>query len=221
MNPIDPPDPVDPLAPDAAERDGLAAEIIRSLDAAVAGSRAELRGSLRRGAGDAWSDLDVRWILPADAFPPSLDGVRAALGAVHPIEALRPYPDGADRADRLRLHVRFAELSPFWPLDLDVRRDGAVIVRTADVDEIDPELALHEIVSAIRDQLRGRPESAEDSLAQAWTRSGFAPADADRAMAERAADLVARIAAAHAELAGFARRVGSLAERAFQSGARG
>ncbi|MEU8976939.1 hypothetical protein AB0D11_48905, partial [Streptomyces monashensis] len=73
------------------------------------------------GTADAFSDVDIAWVVPDAQFPDCLARTVEALGEVRPVDSVRIDPDFY-RCDRRRLlFVRFAGLPLFWRLDLDVR----------------------------------------------------------------------------------------------------
>ncbi|WP_406284910.1 hypothetical protein [Streptomyces sp. NBC_00209] len=80
------------------DRAALADEVCIALKRCCPGSRAELTGPLGSGTADAFSDVDIAWVVPDERFPDFY------------------------RSDRRRLlFVRFAGVPLFWRFDLDVR----------------------------------------------------------------------------------------------------
>ncbi|MFD4260807.1 hypothetical protein ACFWR9_25075 [Streptomyces sp. NPDC058534] len=81
----------------------------------------KLIGSLASGTADAFSDIDIAWVVPDARFPDCLAHMMEALGEVRPVDSARSDPD-FHRSDRRRLlFVRFVGVPLFWRLDLDVR----------------------------------------------------------------------------------------------------
>ncbi|WP_236573234.1 nucleotidyltransferase domain-containing protein [Streptomyces sp. GS7] len=103
------------------DRAALAAEVCLALKRCCPGSSTALIGSLASGTADAFSDIDVAWVVPDAQFPDCLARVVEALGEVRPVDDVRSDPD-FHRSDRRRLlFVRFVGVPLFWRLDLDVR----------------------------------------------------------------------------------------------------
>ncbi|MEU2023752.1 hypothetical protein ABZ565_16605 [Streptomyces sp. NPDC016469] len=104
-----------------AERAVLAAEMCIALKRCCPGSRADLIGSMGSGTADAFSDIDISWVVPDAQFPDCLSRAVDVLGEVLPVGSVRVDPEFY-RSDRRRLlFVRFTGLPLFWRLDLDVR----------------------------------------------------------------------------------------------------
>ena len=74
-------------------RADLAAAVRAALESSCPGSRTELLGSLAHGTADAYSDIDLRWVVPDEAFPGCLEPGLTALGEVQPVEMVRFDPD--------------------------------------------------------------------------------------------------------------------------------
>jgi hypothetical protein len=192
-------------------RSTLANRVRAALEAAVAGSRASLRGSLARGTADAYSDIDVEWLVPSAAFPSCLD-VLPALSGVQPVASVRFSPDFLHSPVQRLVFVRFESVPLFWRLDLDVRTEAAhdVPVPAADDEWSRPASALANALGAVKAVARGRFDDARGLLDRGFARIG----SADRATGEWAAD-IARLASACArrepDLAGYAAEVVALA----------
>src|SRR5438477_269663 len=67
---------------DGVDRDVLAEEIGRELRRRVPASEARLRGSLASGDADEWSDIDIAWVVPDEAFDEAVNAAPAALGRI-------------------------------------------------------------------------------------------------------------------------------------------
>lgn len=192
-------------SPDLAERTALAAEVCAALEAAVAGSRATLIGSLARGAADAYSDVDVAWVVPDAEFGAAVapERVRAVLGRLRPVEDLRIDPDHRHSDRRRLLFARFAGLPLFWRLDLSVRAASVAHDTTYDDDNPDararadewsrPASALANATGAVKAVARHRPDDARGLLDRGFARIG----EPDRATGAWPAD-IARLARAAA-----------------------
>ena len=165
---------------DPARRTDLAQRILRNLEAAAPGSVADLRGSLASGCADEYSDIDVRWTLPASAFQSGLDRLRATLAAVQPVASLRVDPDVQTSPIRRLCYVRFEGVLLFWRLDLDIVAEGTgaggadtpLVVAGAD-PWLPAESALANAVAAVKALRRGRDDLAGPLLARAYARLGL------------------------------------------------
>jgi 8-oxo-dGTP pyrophosphatase MutT (NUDIX family) len=204
--------------PDPGEPARLAAAVMAALEAAVAGSRAALRGSLAEGRGDAWSDLDVLWVVPDGAFAAAVESVGDVLASVRAVESLRADPDLQRSARRRLLFARFAHTPLFRRLDLDLR--AASVAEDDAFDLANPaargddwsrgESALANAVAAVKMERRGRPAEAARLLDRAFGRVGIASAAGD--MATRVRALAAAVAEVEPSLTALAARVATLAD---------
>lgn len=160
----------------------LAKRICSELAAAVPGSECALRGSLASGNADQWSDIDVRWQVPDDAFQKAVAGVSDTLGRVARISSLRVDPDFARSERRRLLYLRFAGVPIFWRVDVEV-----VARSVADDDAYDRanpaarddsewsryESALLNGVAALKAIYRGNERLATELLARGAARAGI------------------------------------------------
>jgi hypothetical protein len=172
----------------SAERGVFAARMMAALEAAIAGSRAELRGSLATDSADAYSDVDLRWTVPGAAFGEAVTTAPFALAGVGgELPLTRSDPDAADAHRRL-LALRFPALPLFWRVDLEVVAEGAPS-QAPPPDWPAPAIALEDAVAAVKAQARGADEAARDLLARGHERLGDPPtaATTPRALADRAA----------------------------------
>lgn len=103
-------------------RGAVAAGLIAALQDAVDGSIASLRGSMASGRADAYSDIDLLWVVPDGLLEAGVRHVSAAVEvAVGPLVWVRSDPD-LDGCERRRiLSLRFERLPIFWRVDLDIR----------------------------------------------------------------------------------------------------
>jgi len=103
-------------------REAVAAGLIAALQDAVDGSIASLRGSMASGRADAYSDIDLLWVVPDGLLEAGVRHVSAAVeAAVGPLVWVRSDPD-LDGCERRRiLSLRFERLPIFWRVDLDIR----------------------------------------------------------------------------------------------------
>ncbi|OAP20775.1 hypothetical protein A4R44_08432 [Amycolatopsis sp. M39] len=161
------------LAP-MMKRDALADRIIEALAVSCRGSRAQLRGSLRTGTADEYSDIDVEWLVPDGGLAGCLASVRATLERVQPVAAVRTAPDCFHSTRKRLLFVRFAEVSLFWRLDLAVREVGAGPCDPADHardgEWSKPASALANALGAIKAVARGRYDDARGLLSRGCSR---------------------------------------------------
>lgn len=148
-------------------RDALTAEIRAALERACPGSRTALLGSLAAGTADAYSDIDVEWIVPDDRFGAAVASAPAILGEVRPVADVRTDPD--PRAGRL-LFVRFAGVPLFWRLDLLVRTETGPEVSTPDGEWSLPASAMANAAGAVKAVRRGRPDDARGLLDRGFAR---------------------------------------------------
>jgi hypothetical protein len=163
-------------------RADLAAAVRRALESSCAGSSAGLLGSMADGTADAYSDIDVQWVVPDEEFPGCLDRGLAALDKLHPVEAVRPDPDLLHSDRRRLLFVRFADVPLFWRLDLAVctlsvasnpQYDvGNPDARAADNEWSRPASALANAIGAVKAVARQRPDDARGLLDRGFERIG-------------------------------------------------
>jgi len=204
------------------DRAALAREVCTALKRSCPGSRTELTGSLGSGTADAFSDIDIAWVVPDARFPDCLDLAVAVLGGVRPVDSVRIDPDFS-RSDRRRLlFVRFAGVPLFWRLDLDVRAASVAddphydaenpAARARDDEWSRPASALANAIGAVKAVARKRDAEARGLLDRGFARIG----ENDRASGAWASD-VARLAHAAAlrepSLSDLAAQVTALAAR--------
>ena len=121
-------------------RQAVLEQITRALAHATKGSEVGLRGSLAVGAADAYSDIDLCWVVPDVQFETAVASVGYALARVERVVSLRLDPDYA-RSDRRRLiFARLAGMPLFWRVDLDIRA-ASVAPRTTATTTTTPGLA--------------------------------------------------------------------------------
>jgi predicted nucleotidyltransferase len=204
------------------DRTALAAGVCAALERCCPGSAAKLRGSLASGTADAYSDIDVVWVVPDARFPYCLARAAEALEEVRPVEAVRDDPDLCHSERRRLLFVRFAGVPLFWRLDLDVRAASVAddpdhdaenpAARAREGEWSRPESALANAVAAVKAVARNRDTDARGLLDRGFARIG----EDDRATGAWAGD-VSRLARAAVRrdpsLSDLARRVTALATR--------
>lgn len=202
------------------DRAALAAEVRIALERCAPGSGAELIGSMASGAADAFSDIDIAWVVPDSQFPDCLARMVEALGEVQPVEGVRSDPDFLRSDCRRLLFVRFAGVPLFWRLDVDVRTAsvaddlrydaGNPAARAREGEWSRPASALANAIGAVKAVARKRDVEARGLLDRGFARIG----EDDRATGAWAND-VARLAHAAAlrdsSLSGLAAQVTALA----------
>ncbi|MBA8955219.1 ankyrin repeat domain-containing protein [Actinomadura namibiensis] len=182
------------------DRTRMAEQVRAALTAACPGSRAEPTGSPAAGGGDLYSGIDVRWVVPDEAFTRAVAEAPDVLGTVQPVDEVRAAP-GPPPGDRWLLSVRFRDVPLFWRLDLDVRAASA-----ADGPDHGSAGALDDVLDAVRALARERPGEARGLLDRGFARLGAG----DRATG-RWLDDVARLARAAGGGPAFTGRVLALA----------
>lgn len=206
------------LAFDDATRTELVAVMRSRLEAALPGSEVTLRGSLAENRADVYSDIDLLWEMPDDAFASAVAGLPATLERVRSVASLRFDPDFQHSTRRRLAFVRFAGVPLFWRVDLDIF--AASLGRDPDHDRDNPaargndwsltESALMNVVAAMKAQRRGNLHLAADLLARAEQRVGIRPAGRDTDA--RLINLVATIARRDPETRPLAAEIRNLLE---------
>ena len=180
-------------------------------------------GSLASGAADAFSDIDVEWVVPDAQFPGCLARVAEALGEVQPVAGIRGDPDFHHSDRRRVLFVRFTNVPLFWRLDLSVRAAsvaddpqydvGNPAARAREDEWSRPASALANALGAVKAAARKRDDvarglldrgfariSEEDRASGAWvddvTRLAHAAVRRDPSLTDQA-DQVIALAARH------------------------
>lgn len=197
-------------------RGAVAVAVCAALARTIEGSEASLRGSLGRGTSDAFSGIDLRWVVPDDQFAAAVRRAAEALAAGGPIALLRVDPDLARSRRRRVLFVTYERLPLFWRLDLDVR--AATVADDDHCDEDDPTVrtdawsrptsALMNVIASARAERRGRPDEADALLLRGFARIGSTPASV--AGRPSARDLLEACVAQDERLSGLAGRVSRL-----------
>ncbi|WP_427890125.1 hypothetical protein ACQHIV_41395 [Kribbella sp. GL6] len=164
------------------QRADLAAAVRSALQSCSPASTTSLLGSLASGTADAYSDIDVQWVVPDADFPSCLERGLAALSSVREVESVRVDPDFRHSDRRRVLFVRFVGVPLFWRLDLavcaasvaddpryDADNPGA---RAADDEWSRPDSALANALGALKAVLRERPADARALLDRGFERIG-------------------------------------------------
>jgi predicted nucleotidyltransferase len=166
------------------QRAELATAVRTALETCCPNSSTSLLGSLADGTADAYSDIDVQWVVPDDEFPACLDRGLAALAEVYPVESVRPDPDLLHSDRRRLLFVQFADVPLFWRLDLAVCATSVAgnprydvdnpAARAADDEWSRPASALANAIGAVKAVVRQRHEHARGLLERGFERIGVA-----------------------------------------------
>ncbi|MCE4947942.1 hypothetical protein [Streptomyces noursei] len=212
------------------DRQALTHAVRAVLERDCPGSRTLLLGSLAAGTADRFSDIDVEWVVPDEAFAACLARVAEVLGRVRPVAAVRCDPDYRHSDRRRLLFVRFAELPLFWRLDLSVRAES--VADDPDYDRHNPRArarddawsrpasALANAVGAVKALARHRPEDARGLLDRGFARIGEPPPAGEAGARDGAGEPAAGWAAEIARLARAAARqepeLGPLAAQAVE-----
>ncbi|WP_406448968.1 nucleotidyltransferase domain-containing protein [Streptomyces sp. NBC_00876] len=167
-----------------ARRAALAERILAALAGRCPGSEAELRGSLARGTADAYSDIDLAWIVPDDRFEDCAAAAAEVLGTVRAVRSVRADPDLLNSRKRRLLFVDFDGLPLFWRLDLEITARSVAGLPGYDQDNpaahgddwSRPASALANAVAAVKAVLRGQPRTARGLLERGFARIGAADA---------------------------------------------
>lgn len=166
------------------------------------GSTTALRGSLAAGRADAYSVIDVRWVVPDAGVATAVGRLRTVLAAVRPVESLRSDPLFQCSRRHRFLFVRFAGVPLFWRLDLEVFAESAQQDPNCDLDNAVAsgtewslaESALANAVAAIKATLRQRQVVADELLARAFQRLETSMPPGDQALRVAALAEAARLA---------------------------
>ena len=161
-----------------ANQRALAQRVSARLAAACAGSTVRLRGSLAEHTDDAYSDIDLLWIVPDGQVAHRAAQVAGVLSPVAQVESIRSDPDMARSPVRRLLFVRFAGLPLYWRLDLDVRAASCADDDRAGLDDPDArgtdwslaESAAMNAIAAVKALWRGRAEEADGLLVRGFAR---------------------------------------------------
>jgi hypothetical protein len=208
------------LNTDPSARRALAEELVGALADRVPGSSSGLRGSLANASDDAFSDVDLFWEVPDAHFEPAIDALWDVLERVGPVSMLRFDPLLQNSRKRRLVFVQFAHVPLFWRVDIEISAESIARDPAYDLDNADArgddwsltESALMNAVAALKYQLRGDPERAEDSIRNAYDR--IAEPVPDGSVVDAVGALVEWVGRFDLELAEFVHRVQLLEEEA-------
>jgi hypothetical protein len=154
-------------------RDKLTGKLRASLQGWIPGSRTELRGSLRTGTADEYSDIGICWVVPDQDFNESVDTLGAALSQCSAVLALCTDPGFAHSAERRVVFARLSRMPLFWRVDIDIRAGSAATDDHYQVGNPDapsdtgwpaPAGAIENAIAAIKAAARGQANTAEALL---------------------------------------------------------
>ena len=163
---------------DPRARASLANAVTHSLEQAVVGSTAGLRGSLARGGADPYSDIDSFWEVPDSRFHDAIDELPVTLSPVGPIESIRSDPLLQNSDKRRLVFVQFEKVPLYWRVDIEIFAESIQRDVSYDLDNPDARgddwsrthSALMNGVAALKWLLRGCEQDARESLCRAFDR---------------------------------------------------
>jgi predicted transcriptional regulator len=158
----------------------LAQRILTTLENAMPGSTAQLRGSLAEGRADPYSDIDIFWEVPDDLFQVSVTCIADILSTVHSLGSIRSSPEFQNSGKRRLIFVQFENMPLFWRLDLDifalsVHRDLEYDLHNETAKGNDWSLthsALMNAIAAIKALLRNNETTAKQLISRGFERIG-------------------------------------------------
>ncbi len=170
-----------PIATLSTERRCTAVEMVtQALVEACPASTVRLLGSLATGTADAYSDIDLAWVVPDKVFDSCIAQAPHALAQAAPIRRVRMDPDFQCSQKRRLLFVRFVHLPLFWRIDLDIRAES--IATDDDYDSDNPHAhgtnwslpasAIENAVAAIKALRRDQRDVARGLLLRGYARVG-------------------------------------------------
>jgi len=115
-------------------RSSIADQVLECLQIAYPLSRAELRGSLRDGSADAYSDIDIFWEVPDEIFMEASNNLPDILSEVRGIRSFRSDPDFQNSEKRRLIFVQFKDLPLFWRVDIEIFAESIQGDREYDLD---------------------------------------------------------------------------------------
>lgn len=153
-----------------ASREVAAARLVNALAAAAPGSEVVRIGSLATPErADVFSDIDLRWVIPAGRAAAPLRTLRRTLEQLGHVESLRLDPDV--RPDVLLVFARFDGWPLWWRVDLEVHSPGLAPADLPDADAWSPhESACMGVLVTVKVLARGRDDDAEVLFARARER---------------------------------------------------
>ena len=169
------------LSLDADIRMSLAHCILATLEDAMPGSLALLRGSLAKGSADAYSDIDILWEVPDELFQIAIEGIAAILAKASKVESLRFDPNFQNSDKHRLIFVQFEDMPLFWRVDIDIfarsiQRNPEYDVHNVSArgnDWSSTHSALMNVIAALKALLRGKQEQARQFLVRGFERVGL------------------------------------------------
>src|SRR5262245_21757901 len=150
-------------------RDEVTCKLLAALQGWIPGSAAQLRGSLGAGTADDYSDIDICWVVPDQAFAEAIDTLGAALSQYNAVLSLRADPEFARSAKRRVVFARMWRMPLFWRVDIDIRARSIAADDRHDAGNPDacsdagwsaPASAIENAVAAMKAAVRGQAGTA-------------------------------------------------------------
>ena len=139
-------------------------------DACPAGDVCLIGSMAMPGNADAFSDIDIRWTIPAREVSALLQSLRATLQRVGEVESLRVDP--GERTNTRLVFVRFQGWPLWWRVDLEIHSPRVERLGIPGADPWTPEeSACMGVVVTLKALARRDPSAAESLLARALQRA--------------------------------------------------
>lgn len=194
----------------------LVRNVMQTFERACPDSTVTLQGSLAAGTADAYSDIDLAWVVPDGRVHSCAESVAETLRGVQEVASIRSDPAFQRSQHRRLVYIRFANLPLFWRLDLQVWARSVAFDDNVDVDNLDVrggdwsphESAIMNAIAAIKALRRGQPDTASGLLDRGYAR--ISAADPKGPWLSRVVELAERSAAEEPRLLPLAREVEAL-----------
>jgi hypothetical protein len=168
-------------------RRAVVSRLVQALSAACGGSEVLVRGSLGADRGDAYSDIDLDWIVQDARFAEALQVFPEALTEIGPILLHRSDRDLQRSMRRRLMYVNFEHLPLFWRVDVDARARS--VAADDHFDESNPAArgddwslpasVLANAIAAVKAAWRDRPDEARALLERGYGRLRAGPPPPD------------------------------------------
>lgn len=183
-------------------RDAAVRDLLSALRSCCRGSQVSLRGSLAAETADQYSDIDLNWVVPDDAFAECVEHVADYLNRTRPLYSVRSDPNFQHSSKRRLLFFLFRDLPLFWRVDLEMWAVSVADEHTFDADNPDARghhwsrtaSALANAVAAIKAIRRGEAGTAASLLNSGLERIGVSACSTGHWLAD-----VTRLTSAAAE----------------------
>jgi hypothetical protein len=163
---------------DSAIRTQFSERLLNALHTAFPTSIVGPSGSLASSTADQYSDIDIRWVVPDDQFKDALARLPEILNSLGAVLNYRSEPTYQNSDRRRQLLIRFAGLSLFWRVELELLATS--VADDPNYDKFNaaargndwslPESALWSAVGAIKCIARGNSKEAHNQLRRAFQR---------------------------------------------------